>query len=505
MKRITAIALVLIMALALCACGGSSGSTGKDVTGTYTLYAMDYDEKTTLLADELFEGKNYVTLKSGGSAEFCMEDDVANVKWKADGEKITISAADGDMVGTLSDGILKLAFDDGNLYFVAEGASTDGIKAITMSEMLGGLFDDSGDKPAETEAPKPDTPAPAAEPTGVQTLWNGWYYGCIDMDDCTGSWERLNGETFDATMYIELGADGTGRLVIFDPFGVLVSNDQNNICVNIWCHADELYLYGDSGEAFGCEINPKDWIMVHNLMVPEKVNVDSEADNDAGETIAYDCQFKPWGDRWEDDNYTKFIPQFAAYIDAVNAGLVCPFGDTFPGLGIANYEIAGVNGAGGVSPAPTDKPVSGGGDSALLGSSPEKLDVNGRGIVYVSYPGDQFRYDDDYGKLKNDDTGVGILIDPMLGESNFEELKASYEKNNSDEEDYSLVETTVNGYKAMILKYSDWLGSTMRVDIDFGGKHGSWYGISFAVSGDSLEDCDSDIVWAIIRSMEVAQ
>ena len=84
-------------------------------------------------------------------------------------------------------------------------------------------------------------------------------------------------------------------------------------------------------------------------------------------------------------------------------------------------------------------------------------------------------------------------------------LKASYEKNNSDEDDYSLTETTLNGYKAQIMTYSDWLGSTMRVDVDFGGKHGGYYGISFAVSGDSLEDCDTDIVWAIIKSMEVAK
>jgi hypothetical protein len=93
----------------------------------------------------------------------------------------------------------------------------------------------------------------------------------------------------------------------------------------------------------------------------------------------------------------------------------------------------------------------------------------------------------------------------MLGENNLAELKASYEKNNRDEEDYSLVETTVNGYKAIIMKYSDWLGSTMRVDIDFGGKHDGWYGLSFAVSGDSLADCDTDLVWAIINSMELVK
>ena len=108
-------------------------------------------------------------------------------------------------------------------------------------------------------------------------------------------------------------------------------------------------------------------------------------------------------------------------------------------------------------------------------------------------------------QAEGDDTGGGIPIDPMLGAKNLDELKKSYEENNSDEDDYSLTETTVNGCRALILKYSDWLGSTMRVDIDFGGKHGNYDGMSFAVSGDSLEDCDTDLVWAIIESMELAK
>lgn len=519
MKKATALALALILALSLCACGSSSTKEDPSLLGTYKLYAMDYDENTTLLAGELFEGESYITLKSGGAAEFCMEDDVANVKWKADGTNITVTAADGDMTGSLKNGVLTLVLDGSNLYFVADGASTAGIKAITLNEMLGGALSDitGGDEPSTPDTPStpsaPSAPAAPAEPTEAQTAWNGWYFGCIDLDGCTGGWEALNGQTFDATMYIELGADGSGRFLIYDPFGAVVQNSQNNLCVNAFCHADGLYLYADSGDAFGCTVGAGDFIMVHNLADPEKVNTDFEGSNASGEKIDSDFQFRPWGDRWDGDDYAKFIPQFASYLGAVDAGLLCPFGDTFPGLGIANYAIPGVNGAGAASGGgnnekPAEQPSSGGtsgGNSALLGKNPAKLDINGRGVVFVYYPGDQFKYNADYGKLKNEATDVGILIDPMLGSKNFEELKASYEKNNSDEQDYSLVQTTVNGYKAQILKYTDWLGSTMRVDIDFGGKHGDFYGISFAVSGDSLDDCDTPLVWAIIESMELAK
>ena len=517
MKKITALALAVILTLGLCACGGSKAD--ESMYGTYTLYAMDYDEKNIVLAEELFDGESYITLKSGGAAEICLEGDVSNVKWKADGTKLRFTAADGDMDGSLEDGVLTLVADGTNLYFLGKDVSKDKIKALTLDELLFGVAEDivNGqtstleipDKPETPEKPdqpaQPDpTEAPAPTVTEVQKMWNGWYYGCVDLDDCTGDWEYRNGETYDVVMYVELGSDGKGQFAIFDPFDVLVSEDHSSMIVHAECHADDLYLYGDSGTAFDGELNPKDWVIVHNLFVPEKLNVGGESTEPGGAKIGYDFQFKPWGDLWEDDNYTKFIPYFDAYIDAVKSGLTSPFGDSFTGFGIA--DPAAIGGTQNQTP-PTDKPSSGGsgGLSPLLGASPAKLDINDRGVVYVYYPEDQFRYDDTYGKLKNDETGVGILIDPMLGDTNYDELKESYEKNNSDEDDYSLVETTINGYKAMIMKYSDWLGSTMRVDIDFGGKHGNYYGMSFAVSGDTLEDCDTDLVWAIIQSMEVVK
>ena len=66
MKRITAIALVLIIVLFLVSCASSGDGS---VSGTYKLYALDYDEGHAVLADEFFSGENYVLLKDGGKAE----------------------------------------------------------------------------------------------------------------------------------------------------------------------------------------------------------------------------------------------------------------------------------------------------------------------------------------------------------------------------------------------------------------------------------------------------
>lgn len=477
MRKITAIGLTLVLLLSLCACGGAS-SENASVLGTYTLYAMDYDENTIILASELFEGESYVTLKSGGMAEMCMEGDRATVTWKLNGEELLIHAADGDTEGSLKDGILTLVFDGSNLYYLADGANKNAIRALTLEELLYGQID---------QLDIPETDAPATSATDVQKLWNGWYYGCLDLSGCEGGWEPVNGLTFDAAMQVELDADGNGTLIIYDPYGEFVVNPQhNNRYVVINCHADTSYLYGDSGTSFDRDINTADWRVVRNMDNPDKLGVGSSYTDEAGNKLGYDFTFLPWGDRWEKETYQKFIPHFDEYLAKLDEGWTDPFGGT------AALE-APANPAG----APSE------GRSELLGGNPARLDVNDRGIVAIYYPADQFTYDDWYGKLKNEGSGVGILLDPMLGATNFDELKASYAENNSDEDEYSLVETTVNGYKALILKYSDWLGATMRVDIDFGGNHDGWYGISFAVSGDSLSDCDTELIWAIIDSMEL--
>lgn len=496
MKKILALTLALMLALSLCACGSSDANEA--MYGTYTLYAMDYDEETVVLASELFEGESYITLKSGGSADICLENDVSAVTWKADGDALVFTADDGDMDATLIDGVLTLMLDGTNLYFVGENASTAGIHAVTIDEMLGGLADDMFDDALEEL--EIDEPVPAEE-SELQKLWNGWYYGCVDITGSTGGWEWANNLTFDAAMEIDLDADGYGTLIIYDPYGEIALNpEHNNRYVVIDCHADEMYLYGDSGTAFDYDIYVNDWRVVRNLANSDKLNVGSSFTDADGNRMGYDFTFLPWGDRWEDESYSVFIPHFDEYLSMLDAGRISPFDD-----GTAAEAPAAPAESGGeeIPAAPAE---SGAGSlSPLLGSSPARLDINGKGAVYVYYPADEFEYDDDYGKLKNADTGVGILIDPMLGHTNFDELKASYEENNSDEEDYSLTEMMIGGYKAMVMTYSDWLGSTMRVDIDFGGEHDGFYGMSFAVSGDSLFDCDSDIVWAIIESMEVVK
>lgn len=477
MKKYVALALAVLMLLSLCACGDSDGE--KAVYGTYDLYAVEYDTDVYLFAEEFFSGKNYVNLKSGGIAEMCLDDEVAKVKWKIDGSKLTLSAADGDMEGTVENGILAVNVNGTNLLYVAEGASTAGIHAISLSDYLNGVFDDAvNDAMDDLDAMADDYELDyeAAAETEVQKLWNGWWYGAIDINGSTNGWEWLNGTTFAGVMHVVLDEDGYGTLTIHDPNGELVVEDDNNKFADIQCHADTLYLYGDSGTSFGYDINTSDWTFVRFIGNDNKIGTGSSFTDSKGNKLGYDFIFMPWGSRWEDDEaYAAFIPGFEDYLACIEAGQTEPFAD------------------------------NGGEKPGLLGNNPVKQSINDRDIVFVYYPGDLFEYNDSYGKIRSKTGSVSILFDPMLGSTNYEEYKKAYKEKYASEDDYSLTETTVNGYKAMVMKYSDWLGSSMYVDVDFGGSHNGYYGMCFNVSADSLAECDTDLVWAIIESFELAQ
>ena len=247
-----------------------------------------------------------------------------------------------------------------------------------------------------------------------------------------------------------------------------------------------------NGWWYGGDIYVNDWVFVHNLKHPDRIEMGSEQTAENGEELEYYFYLKAWDAVWAEDeqNLADRIMGFDEHQAAVANGETDIFGSK-NGSADAGTTDTGAS--------------SGSANSALLGANPVKHSINGKDIVFVYYPGDQFEYNADYGKIKSTTGGAGILFDPMLGSTNYDELKSHYEKDLSGENDYSLTETTVNGYKALVLKYTDWLDSTMRVDVDFGGNHDGYYGMSFCVSGNSLDDCDTDLIWAIIESFEPAK
>ena len=131
MKRTIAIVmLVVLLAGLFAACGDKSGggkSNGESkYIGVYKFtkvtssdMTMTVQEYADLFEIEVEEAEKFMILelKSGGKGTVTSEGEASDVTWKADGEKLSLTAKDEDGVeetleATLKDGVITLTLGD---------------------------------------------------------------------------------------------------------------------------------------------------------------------------------------------------------------------------------------------------------------------------------------------------------------------------------------------------------------------------------------------------------
>ena len=118
MKRIVSITLAAMLLLGLLAgCGGSS-NVNKDYVGVYKLSQLadfSVEEYASLLDMELEEAKDsmMVELKDDGTAVWTTDGEAESLKWKSEGETVTLfdDAGDDTIDGTFADGALTFDFE----------------------------------------------------------------------------------------------------------------------------------------------------------------------------------------------------------------------------------------------------------------------------------------------------------------------------------------------------------------------------------------------------------
>ena len=112
LKKLCGIFAVMVIAAVLCvglsACGGGQKAEHYDgkyaeIVGSYMPISEVYDS-----------GDNYIELKDSENIVICLGGDEMVGTYKIDGEKISVTLADGsytyDMDGTIKDGIIELDF-----------------------------------------------------------------------------------------------------------------------------------------------------------------------------------------------------------------------------------------------------------------------------------------------------------------------------------------------------------------------------------------------------------
>ena len=191
MKKLAAILLALAMLFTLAACGEKDNDSDPNL-GRYegtTIEGMG----VTMNFSDIYEGENYVELKSGGKCVMTLEGDAAEGTWTLNGENITITIEGIDSTGTLKDGTLVVDFMEMGMpmTFVKGGASAPKTSTADVSE---------------TEEPTIEVPdAPYA-------WWEGDWYGWWIVTSAGGEYADWESLFWDACAHIFLYDDTTGNI-----------------------------------------------------------------------------------------------------------------------------------------------------------------------------------------------------------------------------------------------------------------------------------------------------
>ena len=178
-----------------------------------------------------------------------------------------------------------------------------------------------------------DTTLPA--PTGDALLdwWNGAWYGWWTMTGCSGAYESMSGQWWDACAVIDIGSDYTGTVTIWDEdYSRADPMLQASVTLNSAGVGEHGTVMSESGYFTNLPLEHADWIVdpainsrfpdVENMICIEGWYEDGE------DEFYYEVYLRPWGQLWDDfaADYPDDIPYYYDdwYLPLVESGRSMP-------------------------------------------------------------------------------------------------------------------------------------------------------------------------------------
>ena len=178
-----------------------------------------------------------------------------------------------------------------------------------------------------------DTTLPA--PTGDALLdwWNGAWYGWWTMTGCSGAYESMAGQWWDACAVIDIGLDYTGTVTIWDEdYSRADPITQASVTLNSAGAGEHGTVMSESGYFTNLPLEHADWIIdpainsrfpdVENMICIEGWYEDGE------DEFYYEVYLRPWGQLWDDfaADYPDDIPYYYDdwYLPLVESGSTMP-------------------------------------------------------------------------------------------------------------------------------------------------------------------------------------
>ena len=206
-----------------------------------------------------------------------------------------------------------------------------------------------------------DTTLPA--PTGDALLdwWNGAWYGWWTMTGCSGAYESMSGQWWDACAVIDIGSDYTGTVTIWDEdYSRADPMLQASVTLNSAGVGEHGTVMSESGYFTNLPLEHADWIIdpAINSRFPDVENMICIEGwyEDGDDEFYYEVYLRPWGQLWDDfaADYPDDIPYYYDdwYLPLVESGSSMP--DVVGGEAVSSNSAD-------APAAPTAANVSGGG------------------------------------------------------------------------------------------------------------------------------------------------
>lgn len=482
-----ALVMVLVMVLSLTGCKDDEPEPSP-YQGKWSINGVISEGVETGYESEI--PNDYIQLNVNGSGYLVFMDEGWDLKWKESDGGITVEV-DGEKMTA----VLK---DDGMLYMDTDGTtivrySKGGASASALGK-IDALKPESAGQTGETETPEIDLPTEPEDQEKGPTLanqWNGTWYGYQYFNDCTGAYENTADSYFACYFVIDVDDTGAGTFEVYNSWEQWASGT---------CQADETTVHATSGEAFGIDMNLDSWqpyltIGEHPMLIFEDL-IDL---GDNGQ-LQYEIYLKPWGDDWKEKEGAYVYEGLLAELEQkVASGEEPPYGFTNP----TYFGTAEAGSAGSESGSASGSDIPGlSGDLAQI-----KLEYSGK--FTLSYP--TATWQEKAGAINptvmTADEKTKISAVTLLGSSNYDELKASFEKEYASKQDYSLEESlTLASYPVMRMIYKDdWFDYTAKYVVWFGGESlDGIFGFTFTVYAPDVAGLSSDEVLAILNTLQFA-
>ena len=343
MIRFLSLLLIVVLAISLCGCGGEGKKTESN-----QIKLEDYEllyKDACIMTDS--DGNDAVVLtldftnNSKESASYLWS---INETLTQDGEELEVATVFTDYSTFTT--VIDKQFEDvapgetlevQTAYVLKDAAAP--IK-VTFEQLFGKKNGTITIDPAalsrETSADSTgstNTALPA--PTGDALLdwWNGAWYGWWTMTGCSGAYESMAGQWWDACAVIDIGMDYTGTVTIWDEdYSRADPMSQATVTLNSAGVGEHGTVMSESGYFTNLPLEHADWIVdpainsrfpdVENMICIEGWYEDGE------DEFYYEVYLRPWGQLWDDfaADYPDDIPYYYDdwYLPLVESGSAMP-------------------------------------------------------------------------------------------------------------------------------------------------------------------------------------